>query len=102
PGVKDSRAAGFDWTPKTSSATTRPKSGATRKRIESGLRFSALRINGFRGLKTDLAMRAVAERLVRRRSTPAERDLRSIVSRNLVSGGVVDINRTFDEVRSIW
>src|SRR5205823_3017599 len=60
------------------------------------LRFGAFGIYCLRRLKSDLTMCAVAERFVRRSSAAAQGDARKIVSRNLVSGGVINIYLPFD------
>jgi len=66
------------------------------------LRFGAFRIYRLSRLKTNLAVRAVAERFVRRRATAAQGNLGSALSRNPIARGVVNLYIAFNEIRSIW
>src|SRR5437588_11020249 len=65
------------------------------------LRLRAFRVNHFSGLESDLTVRAVAERLVRRSAAATQGNARAIVCGELISRSVVNINWAGDEVGAI-
>src|SRR5213592_1292498 len=65
------------------------------------LRLRAFRVNYFSGLESDLTVRAVTKRLVRRSAAAAQSDAWAIVGGELISRRVVNINWTFDQIGTI-
>src|SRR5437762_1163741 len=59
------------------------------------------RSRGFCGLEPDLAVRAVAEGLLRRRAAPAERDARLARRVDLVAVDIGQLDLAFDQVRPV-
>src|SRR5436309_11370555 len=82
----------------------RRAAGRSAKTFETSLRLwlRAFRVNYFSGLESDLTVRAVTKRLVRRSAAAAQSDAWAIVGGELISRRVVNINWTFDQIGTIW
>ena len=68
---------------------------------ELGLWLGTFRIYGFSRLKSDLAVRAIAERLVRRSAAAAQSDPGPAFGVDLVSRGVVNVDWSFNQIWTI-
>src|SRR5437660_12632131 len=82
----------------------RQAAGRSAKTFETSLRLRirAFRVNHFSGLESDLTVRAVTKRLVRRSAAAAQRYARPIVGGDLIPRSVININWTFDQIGTIW